>query len=86
MPNNNNAADTQATILHEVVAHKGLRGLLGENFETMMDNIFKNVPKNVRQALVVEALSLYNGNVRTATEEYLARIAERGIPEPSIWG
>ena len=86
MPNNNNAADIQATILHEVVTHKGLRGLLGENFETMMDNIFKNVPKNVRQALVVEALSSYNGNVRIATEEYLARIAERGIPEPSIWG
>ena len=36
LPNAESIADAQATILHEVVAHKGLRGLLGEKFDDMM--------------------------------------------------
>ena len=85
IPNNTNAADVQATVMHEIVGYKGLRGLLGDNFDTMMDNIYRNVPENVRQSLALEALRSYNGNVRTATEEYLARIAERGVSEPLVW-
>ena len=49
LPNAESIADAQATILHEVVAHKGLRGLLGEKFDDMMDSVYRNLPEDVRR-------------------------------------
>lgn len=78
-------ADAQATILHEVVAHKGLRGLLGEKFDDMMDSVYRNLPEDVRRKVTRAGLSRYGGDFRIATEEYLASVAENGVSEPSIW-
>ena len=47
IPNAESVADVQATVLHEVVAHKGLRGLLGENFSSTMGFVFDSLPKDV---------------------------------------
>ena len=85
LPNAESIADAQATILHEVVAHKGLRGLLGEKFDDMMDSVYRNLPEDVRRKVTRAGLSRYGGDFRIATEEYLASVAENGVFEPSIW-
>jgi len=85
LPNAENIADAQATALHEVVAHKGLRGLLGEKFDDMMDSVYRNLPEDVRRKVTRAGLSRYGGDFRIATEEYLASVAENGVFEPSIW-
>lgn len=84
LPNNTDVADVQKTLLHEIVAHKGLRGLLGDKLDDMLDRVFAGLPEKQRVALAREAYSEYRGNVRVATEEYLARIAEKDI-QPTVW-
>lgn len=75
LPNNRNVADVEMTLLHEAVAHYGLRRMFGKQFDTFLDNVFNNADKDVRGRIV--ELSKRNGwNFRTATEEYLASLAE----------
>lgn len=75
IPNHADIFDVEQTILHEGVAHYGLRELFGEHFDTFLDNVYKNADEKVKEG--IDALvDKYNGNVRTATEEYLAKLAE----------
>ena len=75
IPNNNSTFDAEQTLLHEAVAHYGLRRLFGEHFDTFLDNVFNNADVEVRRKIV--ALAQKNGwDTRLATEEYLASLAE----------
>ncbi|MCL1615127.1 hypothetical protein M3090_01710 [Bacteroides sp. ET71] len=75
VPNNVNTFDAEQTLLHEAVAHYGLRRLFGEHFDTFLDNVFNNADVEVRRKIV--ELAKKNGwNPRLATEEYLASLAE----------
>ena len=76
IPNNKNVADAEITLFHEAVAHFGLRKLFGaKDFNDFLDSVFKNADVEVRKNII--KLSEKNGwNIRTATEEYLATIAE----------
>ena len=75
VPNNVNTFDIEQTLLHEAVAHYGLRQLFGEHFDTFLDNVFNNADVEVRRKIV--ALAQKNGwDTRLATEEYLASLAE----------
>ena len=75
VPNNNNVADVEATVLHEIVGHKGLRELFGKDFDTFLDNVFNNVDAETRRKIVDRAMR--NGwDFKKATEEYLASLAE----------
>lgn len=75
LPNHTGVSDVMATILHEGVAHQGLRQLFGEHFDTFLDNVFNNVSSDIRRRIV--DLAKKNGwNFRVATEEYLAALAE----------
>lgn len=75
IPNNTNLADVEQTLLHEAVAHYGLRKMFGTYFDTFLDNIFNNADENVRRKIV--ELATKNGwDFRKATEEYLAGLAE----------
>ena len=47
LPNAENIGDAEATVMHEVVAHKGLRGLLGDKFEPTMMNVYNSMPEYV---------------------------------------
>lgn len=85
LPNNTSIADVQATVLHEMVAHKGLRGLLGDKFDEMMDSIYKNLPDSAKETVTRAAVTKYNLDTRVATEEYLASIAEKGVDRPETW-
>lgn len=75
-PNATDADDAVRTVLHEGVAHYGLRQLVGdENFDTFLDNIYNNVDEGIKAAIDEKAQR--NGwSTRVATEEYLASLAE----------
>ncbi len=76
LDNHTNRFDLINTLLHEGVAHYGLRKMFGENFETFLDNVYNNVDDSIREK--IDAAMKKNGWSRhTATEEYLARLAER---------
>lgn len=40
LPNAESAADAEATVLHEVVGHMGLRAVLGERFGDFLDRVY----------------------------------------------
>ena len=75
IPNHSSAFDVEQTLLHEAVAHYGLRQLFGEHFDTFLDNVFKNADVSIRKR-IIELAQKKNWDLRTATEEYLASLAE----------
>ena len=75
LPNHTSNADVMATLLHEGVAHHGLRRMFGEDFDTMLDNVYEEAwAQDEIDALAGENAS--KEQIREATEEYLARLAE----------
>ena len=76
IPNHASVEDVEKTLLHEAVAHHGLRKLFGEHFETFLDNVYQNVEPEIRRIITSQAAN-NNWDFRTATEEYLAGLAER---------
>lgn len=75
IPNHSNIADVEKTLLHESVAHHGLRKLFGEHFDNFLDNVFKNASEDVRRE-IVKLAAKNKWDFRIATEEYLASLAE----------
>ena len=73
--NHSDLADLEKTVLHESVAHHGLRKLFGEHFNTFLDNVYRNADADVRKR-IAELAAKHGWNFRTATEEYLAGLAE----------
>lgn len=76
IPNHADMVDVEQTLLHEAVGHYGLRELFGEQFDTFLDNVFVNADAEVR-GRIVELAERNGWDFRTATEEYLAGLAER---------
>ena len=75
IPNHASEADAMQTLLHEAVAHYGLRQLFGEHFDTFLWNVYRNADRDVRER--INALASEKGwDFPTATEEYLASLAE----------
>lgn len=76
IPNHANIADVEKTLLHEAVAHYGLRKLFGDHFDTFLDNVYQKVEPEIRREIV--KLATKNGwDFRTSIEEYLASLAEQ---------
>lgn len=83
---------SRATLLHEVVAHKGLRGLFGEEFDAVMDELYFAIGRgrllSARTADGIPLSDAYASELETEdgqltpasrqllVEEYLARLAE----------
>lgn len=84
LPNTSSIEDARQTILHEGVAHFGLRKLVGdENMDSYLDEVFANVTKEVRER-IISTLPRYGWDSRVATEEYLASMAENGV-DVTVW-
>lgn len=84
LPNATSIEDVNQTILHEGVAHYGLRQLVGEDrMDDFLDDVFANVTDEVRKK-IIDTLPRYGYNSRIATEEYMARMAENGV-DVSVW-
>lgn len=68
-------SDAVQTLLHEGIAHHGLRKLFGKHFDAFLDNVYSNAEREVREKINV--LAQKNGwDLAKATEEYLASLAE----------
>ena len=88
MPNIHCSRDAVKTVWHEVVGHKGMRGLLGDKFNDYMRGLWmdldnpvnKELREYVRGRMAKEPMSMYD-----AIEEYLAEAAEKGKGEPGFW-
>jgi N12 class adenine-specific DNA methylase len=76
LPNHTSIDDVIRTLLHEGVAHYGLRKLFGQHFNDFLNNVYINSNEEVRKQIANLALKKYNGDFSIATEEHLASLAE----------
>lgn len=84
--NNASIADAIQTILHEAVAHKGLRQLMGERFNEFISRVYDSLDANTKAEVDELAEDHYNGNTAVAMEEYMASLAEReDFNDNTIW-
>lgn len=86
-PNSTSVGDAQRTFLHEVVGHHGLRELFGDDFDTFLDNVYRNANEDIREN-IIDRTKGNPLNLREATEEYIAELAERGFDnkvDRSLW-
>ena len=74
--NHRTVSDIEATFLHEVVAHKGLRRLFGDEFDKFLHNVYYNVDASIREE-INRLMAKNNWDYREATEEYLAKLAQQ---------
>ena len=81
------AEDLQITLLHEAVAHYGLRKLLGKDFASEIRDIYEKASPAIKER--IDAIAKRDGlSTEVATEEYLAGLAEDGrfdSDEENIW-
>lgn len=78
LPNAANIEDVQATVLHEVVGHRGLNEVFGEQYDDFIDKVFENSVPETRRRIV--ELGMKRGyDFHLATEEYIAELAEKGF-------
>ena len=89
MPNIHDRYTAEKTIWHEVVGHKGMRELFGEDrFEKFLRDVWYDLdkPENAALKKLVDEERKYNPlNIYDAIEEGIARLAEDGKGEPSFW-
>lgn len=88
MPNIHDRYTAEKTIWHEVVGHKGMRGLMGESFDKFLDSVWYDLdkPENAGlKKLVAEEMKYSPLDYRNAIEEGIARLAEDGKGEAGFW-
>ena len=96
LPNNRDVDDVKASVFHEVIAHKGLRELVGEErYDEFLDEVYghlrddlkKGVDDAAGRAFVDDATKngkrakSYEQHRRTAVDELFGRIAEKPFEE-----
>ena len=81
IPNADSVDDAIASVLHEIVGHRGLRNLFGtkneSEFDAIMMDLFEKLPLDVRSEIADIAIRRYASNVSIAMDEYLAEQAEK---------
>ena len=89
MPNIHDRYTAEKTIWHEVVGHKGMRELFGEDrFDKFLRDVWYDLdkPENAALKKLVDEERKYNPlNIYDAIEEGIARLAEDGKGEPGFW-
>lgn len=89
MPNINDRYTAEKTVWHEIVGHKGMRELFGnDNYDKFLDDIYFNLDKPEYadlKKLVMKELQYNPFDYRNAIEEAIARMAEEGHGEHGFW-
>ena len=89
MPNIHDRYTAEKTIWHEVVGHKGMRELFGEErFEKFLRDVWYDLdkPENAALKKLVDDERKFNPmNIYDAIEEGIARLAEDGKGEAGFW-
>lgn len=100
VPNNVTVEDVAETVFHEVVAHKGLREIIGEeNYDAFCDEVYDHLKDDLKQQIdeettrrfVNEPGKSYEHHRRVAVDEMFGRMSEKGFEdftkaERGIWG
>ncbi len=99
LPNNANVEDVAETVFHEVVAHKGLREMIGEeNYDAFCDEVYDHLKDDLKEQVDEETTRRFMNEPgkgyaharRVAVDELLGRMAEKGFEdftkaERGIW-
>lgn len=89
MPNIHDRYTAEKTIWHEVVGHKGMRELFGdERFDKFLRDVWYELdkPENAALKKLVDEERKFNPlNIYDAIEEGIARLAEDGKGEAGFW-
>lgn len=99
LPNNANVEDVAETVFHEVVAHKGLREMLGdENYDAFCDEVYDHLKDDLKEKVDRETTRRferepekgYEHHRRVSVDEMFGRMAEKGFEdftkaERGIW-
>lgn len=99
LPNNANVEDVAETVFHEVVAHKGLREMLGdENYDAFCDEVYDHLKDELKEEADRETTRRferepekgYEHHRRVSVDEMFGRMAEKGFEdftkaERGIW-
>ena len=84
LPHARGKADIERTLLHEGVAHYGLRRLVGDgHMDAFLDEVFAGCGEKLRDE-ITRLAGTEKLDIRVATEEYLAHMAESGT-DLSVW-
>ena len=96
LPNNSDVEDVAATVMHETVAHKGLRELVGEeHYDDFLDEVYEHLRGDLKQRVDAEAgrafvddstkngerAKSYEQHRRTAVDELFGDMAEKPFEE-----
>ena len=96
LPNNRDVEDVAATVMHETVAHKGLRELVGEeHYDEFLDEVYEHLRGDLKQRVDAEAgrafvddttkngerTKSYEQHRRTAVDELFGDMAEKPFEE-----
>lgn len=99
IPNNANVEDVAETVFHEVVAHKGLREMIGEeNYDAFCDEVYDHLKDDLKEQVDEETTRRfmnepgkeYEHHRRVAVDEMFGRMSEKGFEdftkaERGIW-
>lgn len=99
VPNNATVEDVAETVFHEVVAHKGLREIIGdENYDAFCDEVYDHLKDDLKQQIDEETTRRfvndpgkgYEHHRRVAVDEMFGRMSEKGFEdftkaERGIW-
>ena len=88
MPNIHDSYTAEKTVWHETVGHKGMRGLLGDKFDSYMRDLWMDLDNPINaelRAYVKEKMNMNHLGFYDAIEEFIAKSAEDGKGEPGFW-
>lgn len=88
--------DTEKTIWHEIVAHKGMRKLLGKEYNNLLRSVWGSMSEGAQREMIAYAIqsndsALVDAAMENekdqlkAADEYIARLAEGGIEDATVW-
>ena len=81
IPNNANVADVMATVFHEVVGHRSIKDIVGEErFTNFLARVWMGADKDTREKITAAARRNHWGFAE-GVEEYIAELAEGGFAE-----
>lgn len=90
VPNNADVEDVAESVFHEVVAHKGLREMIGEdNYDAFCDEIYDHLEDELKQKIDEEITRRFMNDPakghdyhrRVAVDEMFGRMSEKGFED-----
>ena len=78
--------DAVRTVLHEGVGHNGLRRLIGnDNMREFCLDLFRSLPKAVRNRIANDAVTKYGGNIVESVERFTANDVIREVGKEAMF-